>query len=196
MSAKKGLAKHRKKKKNPFREGAEEGSEGEEDQEALRKEAERRTEVLLQIAVDALQHKQTQVTNDRLIRPFVTNQKQICVPATGMIMRAVNKLLRKLLDVVEKNKVEDQKEFVIYASKFTFIEDIVIGAFHANPDDIFFKGLDHPDWQCILEGYECYIPQNREEFHKKFEGVYEMLAFGAAALVKGMRHKSSIMKAV
>ena len=103
-----------------------------------------------------------------------------------MMFRAVNKLLLRLLDVCATQKMDDQKQFVIYASKISFLEDIIVGAFRADKRSIFYKELYHRDWQNLLSHYECYRPVDSKDFLEKINFMYYLIAAFAAGLSRGL----------
>jgi len=57
------------------------------------------------------------------------------------------KILKDSIEDFMKTKERSSlKKFIIYASKFNLCTEMIYAAFCAEPDDLFYKPLDHPDW--------------------------------------------------
>lgn len=90
--------------------------------------------------------------------------------------------IEKFKETKEKSAL---KRFVIYASKFSLVSEMIYSAFSTDPEDLFYKPLDHPDWKLIFDNYSFYEPVNQTKFFEQYKGVYEFIAYGSAFMSKG-----------
>jgi hypothetical protein len=63
-------------------------------------------------------------------------------------------MLKKITDAleqaVETKKTEFLRQFVSYASQIPIVGNILYGALKDDPDCIYYKSLDHPDWDILF----------------------------------------------
>jgi len=81
-------------------------------------------------------------------------------------------------------KKSDLKKFLVYGNKFHLLIELVYVSLVADPDDIFYKPLDHKDWQLMFSHMEIYEPKNLKKFISDFKGVIDYLALGSSFLSK------------
>lgn len=84
-----------------------------------------------------------------------------------------------------KNKQKEYfKKFMIYASKFSLISEVLFSAFYAKEDDILYKDLSHPDWQRFFKVFDFYEANDVKKFNKQYTNLCEFLALGNAFISK------------
>ena len=52
------------------------------------------------------------------------------------------------------------KTFMVYASKFSLIREVLFAAFYSDENDLLYKSPDHEDWIKVYEVYESYEPKD------------------------------------
>lgn len=109
--------------------------------------------------------------------------------AATLVFRVLSKMCRVIDECIKKFKKDKDrsslKMFLIYASKFNVCTDMIYAAFCAQEDDLFYKPLDHPDWQLIFANYSYYEPTNLTKFVNESQGIVDFMALAAAFMSKG-----------
>jgi hypothetical protein len=62
-------------------------------------------------------------------------------------------------------------KFMIYASKFNLVLEILWAAFHANDNDMLYKDLTHPDWDKFFKVYDFYESKDLVKFNKQYKNL-------------------------
>jgi hypothetical protein len=74
-------------------------------------------------------------------------------------------------DAIENKHKSSFKKFMIYASKFNLVLEILWAAFHANDDDMLYKDLTHPDWDKFFKVYDFYESKDLVKFNKQYKNL-------------------------
>jgi len=74
------------------------------------------------------------------------------------------------------------KRSIVYASKFNVCTEMIYAAFCADPEDIFYKPIEHPDWQLLLQNYCFYEPKNPKKFMEDYTNVIDFMMFAGASM--------------
>jgi len=67
------------------------------------------------------------------------------------------------------------KKFMIYASKFSLVKEVLFAAFYANENEILYQNLDHEDWEKFFTVYDFYEPEDLKTFNKQYKNLCEFL---------------------
>mmetsp|Transcript_15010 Transcript_15010/g.14880 ORF Transcript_15010/g.14880 Transcript_15010/m.14880 type:complete len:331 (+) Transcript_15010:381-1373(+) len=100
--------------------------------------------------------------------------------------------LETMKDSIKNKQKSSFKKFMIYASKFSSLSEVIFAAFYAKPDDLLFKSIDDPDWVRFFEVYDCYEPKDLKKFNKQYTSLCHFLALGSAFISKAGHRKNSI----
>lgn len=71
-------------------------------------------------------------------------------------------------DAVKNKHKSSFKKFMIYASKFSLIKEILFAAFHAK-DNMFFKDLTDKSWEKFFKVYDYYEPKDLQRFNYQYQ---------------------------
>lgn len=55
------------------------------------------------------------------------------------------------------------RRFVIYSSKFKLVEQILIAAIRTDPNQIFYKPYDSPEWQAMSKIHTVVAPEDEKK---------------------------------
>jgi hypothetical protein len=115
---------------------------------------------------------------------------KINISATALVFNIIHKMcdiIQQNMDTFEKTKDRSAlKKFIVYASKFNVCTEMIYAAFVADPDDIFYKPIDHPDWELLLSNYSCYEPKDPKKFMDEYNNVIDFMMFAGAYMSWGI----------
>ena len=94
----------------------------------------------------------------------------------------LTKLTASLEQAVETKKSDYLKEFVSYASKMPLVGDILYGALKDDPNCIYYKPLDHEDWDLLFSAYDYEQPKKLKNFMSQYQRICEFMAYLSAVL--------------
>ena len=124
--------------------------------------------------------------DEKLLKNFEKGRKPICIPATAVCFKNFAKMsdmiTLALTNAVETHKTEYLREFVSYASKMEIVGDILYGALKDDPDTIYYKPLEHKDWDLIFNCYDYEKPKKLKSFMGQYQRICEFMAYLSAVL--------------
>lgn len=94
----------------------------------------------------------------------------------------LEKITEALDKAVETTKSEYLREFVSYVSKMPVVGDILYGALKDTPDCIYYKPIDHPDWDLLFSCYDFEQPKKLKNFMSQYQRICEFMAYLSAVL--------------
>jgi hypothetical protein len=71
-----------------------------------------------------------------------------------------------LNEAIDSKETEHLRDFVGYAAKMGVVGDIMYGAMRDDPDTLYYKPLDHEDWDLFFECYDYERPRDLKAFMK------------------------------
>lgn len=116
---------------------------------------------------------------EELVKDIREGKFKICIPAVTLVFKYLVKMF-KVIQATMKEAINDKnkaafKKFMIYASKFSLISEVLFSAFNANENDILYKSLSSPDWDEFFKVYDFYEPEDLEKFSKQYTTLCEFL---------------------
>ena len=104
---------------------------------------------------------------------------KICVPAVTLVFKYLIKMFvvikETMKDSITNKEKKSFKKFMIYASKFSLISEVLFASFYANENDIYYKDLDQKDWEDLFSVYDYYEPEDLDKFSKQYKTLCEFL---------------------
>jgi|JI10StandDraft_1071094.scaffolds.fasta_scaffold440938_4 hypothetical protein len=71
-----------------------------------------------------------------------------------------------LTEAIESKETEHLRDFVGYAAKMGVVGDIMYGAMKDSIDTLYYKPLDHEDWDLFFQCYDYERPKSLKPFMK------------------------------
>ena len=117
--------------------------------------------------------------HEKRVKDIREGKFKICVPAVTLTFKYLVKMFKIIKETMEdaiKNKEKSSfKKFMIYASKFSLIQEVLFSAFHAKDDDILYKDLASPEWEKFFEVYDFYESKDLKKFMKQYNTLCDFL---------------------
>lgn len=117
--------------------------------------------------------------HEKRVKEIREGKFKICVPAVTLVFKYLVKMFKIIKEAMQdaiKNKQKSSfKKFMIYASKFSLISEVLFSAFYAKEEDILYKDLAHPDWEKFFEVFDFYEAEDLEKFNKQYKTLCEFL---------------------
>jgi hypothetical protein len=92
------------------------------------------------------------------------------------------KITDSLDQAVETQKSEYLRQFVSYVAKIPIVGNILYGALKDDPNCIYYKNLDHPDWDLLFSCYDYEQPKKLKNFMNQYQRICEFMAYLSAVL--------------
>ncbi|CAI2383830.1 unnamed protein product [Moneuplotes crassus] len=138
--------------------------------------------------------------HEERIKAIKSGKFKICVSAVALAFKYIYKMFTIILNMIRDSVHHHNKKafmkFMVYASKFTILSEVIFAAFYANPNDLLFKNIDHPDWTRFFSVYDYYQPKDLKKFNKQYKGFCHSLALASAFISKAGHNKNSFTKAI
>lgn len=87
--------------------------------------------------------------------------------------------LRKAVETKETSYLRD---FVGYAAKMGVVGDILYGALRDDQNNIYYKPIDHEEWDVFFKCYSFVKPKKLKKFMKQYKRVCEFMVYLSAVL--------------
>ena len=117
--------------------------------------------------------------------------KKINVHATGDVFTTIANVIKeaiKTLITIQLSKnsftFKDMRKFALTVFCIENIELILLGAFKAPIDSIFYQPEDSPDWQLLKENLIINEIEDQAKFEKEFKKFTKMLFSTSATVFK------------
>ena len=86
------------------------------------------------------------------------------MPAVALMFKYLTTMFETLMaamkDAIKNKQKSSFKKFMIYASKFNIISEILFSAFYAKDDDLLYKDITDEIWDKFFEVYDYYEPND------------------------------------
>jgi hypothetical protein len=154
--------------------------------ESLNKLVMRRMELLMNKAKNRNSLKGKK--HEKRVKEIREGKFKIWVPAVTLVFKYLVKMFNVIKETMQdaiKNKQKSSfKTFMIYASKFSLVSEVLFSSFYAEEKDIYYKDLSHDDWEKFFEVYDFYEADDLQKFNKQYKTLWEFLALGSAFISK------------
>ncbi|CAI2384024.1 unnamed protein product [Moneuplotes crassus] len=119
---------------------------------------------------------------------------KICIPAVALAFKYITELF-KIIKRTMKEAIEEQKErsfkwFIIYASKFSQISELLFASLYAK-DDMLYKDFSDENWEKFFSVYDLYEPRDITEFNHQYRNLCNFQALSAAFISKAGNHSNA-----
>lgn len=108
-------------------------------------------------------------------KSFQKGNKDICISATTTCYHIFSKILTKtsesLEQAVETKKNMYLKDFVSMASIMPLVGDILFGALNDDPDCLYYKDINHEDWDLFFSAYDYEQPKKLKPFMNQYQRI-------------------------
>ncbi|CAI2383957.1 unnamed protein product [Moneuplotes crassus] len=132
--------------------------------------------------------------HEQRVKDIREGKFKICVPAVALIfkyMADLFKIIKKTMkEAIEERKEGSFKTFMIYASKFLLISEMLFAAFYAK-DDMLYKDISDESWDMFFNFYDCYEPKDLTKFNRQYQNICNFQALGAAFISKAGTHSNA-----
>lgn len=128
--------------------------------------------------------------HEKRVKDIREGKFKICVPAVTLTFKYLVKMFTIIKETMEdaiNNKQKSSfKKFMIYASKFSLVLEVLFAAFHAHDDDILYQDLASPEWEKFFEVYDFYESVDLKKFMKQYNTLWDFL--GKVMVIGGQGH--------
>lgn len=111
--------------------------------------------------------------HEKRVKEIREGKFKICVPAVTLVFKYLVKMFNIIKETMQdaiKNKQKSSfKTFMIYASKFSLVSEVLFSSFYAEEHDIYYKDLSHDDWERFFEVYDFYEADDLQKFNKQYK---------------------------
>lgn len=119
------------------------------------------------------------IKHEKRVKDIREGKFKICVPAVTLVFKYLVTMFEVIKSTMEESIKEKKKnsfkKFMIYASKFSLIKEVLFSAFYANDKDLQYKELTDPEWELFFEVYDYCEPENLQKFNKQYKTLWEFL---------------------
>jgi len=117
--------------------------------------------------------------HEKRVKDIREGKFKICVPAVTLMFKYLVEMFHVIKNTMEdavKNKQKSAyKSFMIYASKFSLLSEVLFSSFYADENDLLYKDLAHEDWQKFFEVFDFYEADDLQKFSKQYKTLCEFL---------------------
>ena len=129
----------------------------------------------------------------RLQKDIRNGKRDVSVRPTAFLFKKMNKVFKiliKTIDDAENSTREADKraafrQFIVYASKFNAIPELLYGAINTDESqNVLYKPITDPEWKLVFKNYSFYEPKDKETFIKEFYSFTDFIVFASAFMSK------------